>query len=234
MANAAAERALLGFTIFPSSSARQWALLGDTNDELRKIAFSKGIEEAIHTLQRADGDVDAEETDLAVILSRVYLAEELKIEAARSFNKMVLNAPCRDASDAAEAVVSITERKHILQNDDLAGSDLKVLFNALEDLESNEPAFPNVSELSCSGGALTAARELIQATQLFGQLFPSRFPATRADHTPLSPPPSPSNLSNRHHHKRKHELRCLLGKGTFDQTSVDEARDVVVDLLTRS
>jgi len=231
VSEATAERALIGHPIFPNSAGKEWSQLVKTENEVHKIAFGRSIEDSLQALSSAKGGDEANH-DVVVILLRSHLAEKVKEETLKLFIKTVLGT-CLGQDSLKGGCSLDLYRKSVAARGELVGKVLRILFQALEDLESHSPRYPDLHELNVTG-ALEVARDMIIATQLYMQLFPNRLQGAKSNQVPLSPPPSPSKFWSRHNLKRKHDLRCLLGRLAFDEAIVEEARDVVVDLLTRS
>ena len=226
---AAIERTLIGYPIFPSSSTKEWEELGKTDNNIRKFAVSTCIQDSSRLLRDAMKDGATPSMELEIVLARGRFAAALNTQAHQIFVEKVLGSPCRDDNDEAKDV-NLTTLK---QSAKALGPDFALLVSALCDLHSATPTCPDIMAMDFKGN-LASARDVLRATQLFLQLLPNRAPTAKADQGPLSPPPSPSNVRNRYTANRQHELRCLLGREVFEQSAIDQARDVVVDLLTRT
>jgi hypothetical protein len=230
---AAIERTLIGYPIFPSSSAKKWDALRKTDDEMRKLAFSKSIQESLQTLNGATAEGATPNMELDVILARCYLATAMNDHARQMFSEKVLGSSCGEDNEGKDDIEDASFDQSFKGLAKGLGSDFVLLLQASLDITSPTPAFPDITNTDFNR-TLASVRDTLRATQLFVQLFPNRPPTAKTETTPLSPPPSPSTVRNRYNTNRQHELRCLLGRDGFEHPAVDQARDVVVDLLTRS
>jgi len=226
---AAIEHALIGYPIFPSSAAKQWEELRKTDNNIRKLAVSTSIQDSTRLLRDAMKDGATSNMELDVVLARGRLAAALNTQAYQLFVEKVLGSSRRDDNGEAKDVDLAT----LKQSAKALGPDFALLVSALCDLGSAAPTYPDIMSTDFSGN-LASVRDTLRAVQLFLQLFPNRAPTAKPDQVPLSPPPSPSNVRNRYTANRQHELRCLLGREVFEESAIDQARDVVVDLLTRA
>jgi len=230
--DAVAERSLIGYSIFPSAASKEWANLSNTGDELQKMAFDRDINEAIQILDLAAPELVNPCKDLTTTLLRSTVIEKLSEEARQLFLEEVLGQRCSDEIASKGEWSPSTYRKLFKYPEEQLGSDLHALLQALDGLSSPSRTYPDLQKMD-PPAPLSPICDMIRATQLFVQLFPNQSRTSKSDNVPLSPPPSPSKLWNRQHFRRRHELRCLLGRAVFEQTQVEEARDTIVDMLTQ-